>query len=139
MKGPYDDIIHMPHHVSAVRSRMSITDRAAQFSPFAALTGYEASIQEMRRIVDNPIELDVDGISMLNEKILRIASIIDEQPYVTVTCFVPDQRKRGGAYVNITGHVKRVDPYGKQLLFSDGTMISFDRIYDIEGIYDDTR
>lgn len=134
MKGPYDDIINMPHHVSAKRSRMSLADRAAQFSPFAALNGYEASIEEMRRTVDKPVELDVDGIAILNEKIQRLAGILDQQPYITVVYFVPDERKTGGAYISATGYAKRVDPYEKAIIMADGTEIAFYRIYDIEGV-----
>lgn len=134
MSGPYDDIIHMPHHVSATRPRMSIHDRAAQFSPFAALTGYDASIQEMRRVVDAPVVLDVDGVAMLNEKLQRLSSMLEERPLVTVTYFVPDPRKNGGGYVSLTGYVKRVDSHEKEVLMTDGTVIGFSDILDLEGI-----
>lgn len=132
MSTPYDDIIHLPHHVSETRSRMSAHDRAAQFSPFAALTGYEESIEEMRRIVDAPAELDVDGIAMVDEKLRLLAGRLEEKPLVTLTCFVPDSRKQGGAYVSVTGYVKRVDPHEKAVLLTDGKSIPFARIYDVE-------
>lgn len=132
MTTPYDDIIHLPHHVSATRSRMSIHDRAAQFSPFAALTGYEESIEEMRRIVDTPAELDVDGIAMVDEKLRLLADRLEEKPLVTLTCFVPDSRKQGGAYVSVTGYVKRIDSHKKVILMTDGREIPFEKIYDLE-------
>ncbi|MGN0978680.1 MAG: hypothetical protein ACI4PH_11545 [Faecousia sp.] len=133
MKGPYDDIIHMPHHVSATRKRMSLLDRAAQFSPFAALTGYDAAIRETGRLTDNAVDLDVDGKAMLNETLQRLFAFQETRPEVTVTYFVPDERKTGGAYATVTGYVKKLDPYSQVLLLTDGTEICFSRILEIEG------
>lgn len=133
MNGFYDDIIDLPHHVSKTRKQMSMIDRAAQFSPFAALTGYDASIQEMQRLTDAYVDFDVDGMAMLDEKIQRITKMLDKQPEITVTFFVPDERKSGGAYCNHTGRVKKIDTYEKAFVFDDDTMISFSRIYDIDG------
>lgn len=133
MKGPYDDIIDLPHHVSATRQRMSMLDRAAQFSPFAALTGYDAAIRETGRLTDERIELDVDGKAMLDGKIQLLAQRQAEQPVVTVTCFIPDERKRGGAYVDITASVRRIDRIGQTLVMEDGREIPFEHIYDIRG------
>lgn len=132
MKGPYDDIMDLPHHVSKTRQKMSMIDRAAQFSPFAALTGYEASIQETQRLTDSCVDLDVDGMAMLDEKVQRIAEMQDQRPEITVTFFVPDERKRGGAYRSHTGRVKKIDGYEKAIVFEDGTIICLDRIYDID-------
>lgn len=133
MKGPYDDIIHMPHHVSAARKRMAPLDRAAQFSPFAALTGYDEAIRETGRLTDNAVDLDVDGKAILNEKLQRLYELQAAQPEVTVTYFVPDQRKDGGAYTTATGKVKKLDPYAQTLLLTDGTEIRFQRILELDG------
>lgn len=127
----YDDIIHLPHHVSIRHTPMSAIDRAAQFSPFAALTGYEAVIEETGRLTDTQIELDEGGKAMVDEKLRRIAERIDAQPRVTVTWFQPDERKSGGAYVSTTGCVKKLDPYERILLLMDGTLIPISRIYHI--------
>lgn len=133
MNGPYDDILYMPHHVSATRKRMSMLDRAAQFSPFAALTGYDAAIRETGRLTDNAIDLDVDGKAILNEKLQRLSNLQETQPEITVTYFVPDERKSGGAYASVTGKVKKIDPYKQVLLMADGTEVCFERILEIDG------
>ena len=133
MKGPYDDIIQMPHHVSATRKPMSLLDRAAQFSPFAALTGYDAAIRETGRLTDNAVDLDVDGKAMLNETLQRLSGLQETRPEVTVTYFVPDDRKTGGAYTKVTGCVKKLDPNTQILLLTDGTEIRFSRILEIAG------
>ena len=131
MSGKYDDIIDLPHHVSPTRKRMSMTDRAAQFSPFAALTGYEAAITETGRLTDCQIDLDVDGKAMLDEKLRLLAAHLQEQPEVTITYFVPDERKSGGAYVDKTCRVRRIDLRENAVQTAEGTWIPFDRIYDI--------
>lgn len=133
MKTPYDDIIHLPHHVSATRKQMSMTDRAAQFSPFAALTGYEAAIAETGRLTDDGFELAADGMELLNGKIQILHEHFDQLPEVTVTWFVPDGRKSGGAYVDTIGVVRRIDSLNQLLTMEDGTAIPFSRIYDIRG------
>lgn len=130
MTSPYEDIIELPHHVSSKRQRMPLLDRAAQFSPFAALTGYEDSIQEMERKTEKRVELDVDGIAMLNDKLRTLSRMY--QPEVTVTWFIPDSRKSGGAYVRTAGRVGRIDCPGQRIMMTDGTIIPFDRIYDID-------
>lgn len=132
MSGRYDDIINLPHHVSPKRNRMSMIDRAAQFSPFAALTGYDACIQESRRLTDQQIILDIDGKNMLDEKLCRLAEHIKEQPQVTITYFVPDKRKTGGRYVEVSGRVKKLNHHEKCILMEDGTQICFESIYEIE-------
>lgn len=133
MSGSYDDIIHMSHHVSPVRKRMSMIDRAAQFSPFAALTGYDAIIRETGRITDDPLDLDVDAIAILSGRIQRLAERKEEHPKVTVTYFVPDEKKAGGSYHRITGRMKKVDPHKRLIILADGTEISFDRMIDLDG------
>lgn len=131
MSGPYDDIIHLPHHVSPTRKRMSMIDRGAQFSPFAALTGYEAAIQETGRLTDSCIELDVDGMALLDEKIRAIKRRLGERPEITATYFVPDERKAGGAYREIRGRVVKLDSIAHCLTLEDGNVLYFDQIYDI--------
>lgn len=124
----YDDIINLPHHVSQTRSRMSMTDRAAQFSPFAALTGYDAAIQETGRLTEQRIELTEDSRAELDRKQQLLAEHLSEAPEVSVTYFVPDQRKSGGAYVTVTGRVKKVDSYRRRMLLDDGTWLPLDEI-----------
>ena len=131
MSGRYDDIINLPHHVSPTRKRMPMIDRAAQFSPFAALTGYDASIREAGRLTDRQIDFDVDGKLMLDEKLRRLAEHIKEQPQVTITYFVPDERKSGGKYVEVSGKVRKIDQYEKLILMEDGAQICFEKIHDI--------
>lgn len=128
----YDDIIDLPHHVSPKRSRMSNYDRAAQFSPFAALTGYESVIQETARLTDAQIELDEGGKALLDEKLQELQEMIDEQPRAVFTCYQPDERKLGGAYVSVTGRVKRIDGVTRCVLLTDGTVLPISRIYGIE-------
>lgn len=131
MSGPYDDIIHLSHPVSWTRKRMSMIDRAAQFSPFAALTGYDAAIREAGRLTENPIDLGMDAEAILNEKIRLLAQNLEKRPQISVTYFVPDTRKSGGSYVTVTGAVRKIDPYEETLLMEDGTAVRFRRIYDI--------
>lgn len=128
----YDDIIHLPRHVSSKRTPMSNYDRAAQFSPFAALTGYDAVIEESARLTDAQIELDEGGKALLDEKLQQIREHMAEQPRVTLICFQPDDRKQGGAYVQITGHVKKLDEYRHSILLTEGDMIPIERIYGID-------
>ena len=121
----YDDIIHMPYPRKP--QRMSNYDRAAQFSPFAALTGHEEAIAETARLTDSAIELGEDGISMLNEKL----RCLEPGQGITVVYFRPDSRKAGGAYVRHTGTVKRLEEHRDTLLMADGMAIEFGRICDI--------
>lgn len=128
----YDDIIDLPHHISPTRPRMSVRDRAAQFAPFAALTGHDAVIAETARLTDACTELDESEKSILNEKLQMILEHIDDAPEVTITYFVPDARKSGGAYVSLTGQVKKIDEYEHQVIMTDGAAIAIDSIYAIE-------
>lgn len=132
MSGKYDDIIHLPHHVSSRRAPMSLIDRGAQFSPFAALTGYDAVIQETARLTDQPVELDESSHDVINQQLRQLADRENGQPEVTVTFFRPDERKSGGAYVTVSGRVKKVDEYSSAVVFTDGTAIDFARICRIE-------
>lgn len=126
----YDDIINLPHPTSANHPRMSLYDRAAQFSPFAALTGHDAAIKETARLTEQKIELSEDTISRLNEKLQIVADNLETE--VTITYFVPDERKSGGAYVSYTGIVRRIDDYEHTLIMTDKTVIPIEQISEIE-------
>lgn len=134
MSGQYDDIINLPHHVSATHPQMPMSDRAAQFSPFAALTGYDAAIRETGRLTDAQVELDEESANILNRKIAVLAEAISEQPYVSVTYFVPDDRKAGGAYATISGNLRRIDEYERSLILTSGEKIPIDTVTDIEPV-----
>ena len=128
----YDDIIDLPHHVSPTRPRMSMIVRAAQFSPFAALTGYDAAIKETGRLTDRRIELSEDSRAALDRKQQLLVECLADHPEVSVTYFIPDERKSGGAYVTVTGIVKKVDDCQRLLLLTDGTKIPLDEILELE-------
>ena len=128
----YDDIIQLSRPVSKKRSPMSNFDRAAQFSPFAALTGYDAVIAETGRLTDTQIELDEGGKALLDEKLQTIREHLEEHPAVKLTVFCPDSRKSGGAYETVTGNVKKIDPVARILVLTGGEVIPVDRIYGIE-------
>lgn len=131
MKGKYDDMIHLPHHVSSVHPRMPMLDRAAQFSPFAALTGYESAIQETARLTDRRMELDEDAKADLDQK-LRLLDMSPEQPPVALTYFQPDEKKSGGAYITITGRIKKMDEYARVIVLTDGRSINIDDLLELE-------
>ncbi|NLY37539.1 MAG: YolD-like family protein [Tissierellia bacterium] len=133
MKKPYDDIINLPHHRSTSRPPMSAHDRAAQFSPFAALTGYGSAITERARLTDSRVELDECSKVDLNEKLIMIQNQIDQQPEVSITYFHPDKRKSGGAYITVTGFVKKIDEYERTVAMQDATIIPVDAIIEIDG------
>ena len=128
----YEDILNLPHHVSKTRPQMSMLDRAAQFSPFAALTGYDDAIKETGRLTDEKIELDEDTKAALDMKQAYLIEMIDEQPEISITYFLPDTKKSGGAYVTVTGNLKRFDEYERLLILTDGKKIPMDDIADIE-------
>lgn len=123
---PYDDIIDLPYPRKP--QRMSNYDRAAQFAPFAALTGHGEAIAETARITESAVELSDDGIAMLNEKLRTL----EPGQNVTVIYFQPDGRKAGGAYVRYTGMVKRIDPHLSALVMGEGAVIPFACIHDIQ-------
>ena len=129
----YDDIIELPHHVSAVHPQMSLADRAAQFSPFAALTGHEEAILETARLTEEFIELDEGRKEQINEKLKYLKENQDGKPEITVTYFQKDTRKSGGAYVTVRGQVKRIDEHECQVILTDGTGIAMEQIFSIEG------
>jgi hypothetical protein len=131
MTGPYDDIINLPHHVSSSRPHMSTLDRAAQFSPFAALTGYDSAVKETARLTDERIELDEDMKAAIDERLLIIQEQLDDQPQVSITYFQPDNRKDGGAYIVANGCVKKLDEYERSVFMMNGTKIPIDDIIEI--------
>lgn len=127
----YDDIIHLSRPESGKRARMSAYDRAAQFSPFAALTGFDAAIEETGRLTDSRIELDEGGKQLLDAQMRDVLAVIDTQPRVTVVWFRYDERKAGGTYVSTTGHVKKVDTYTQQILFTNGERIPLGEVFSV--------
>ena len=127
----YDDIINLPHHISATRPQMPMSDRAAQFAPFAALTGYDSAIKETGRLTDERIELDEEALTTLDMKYQLLMDALDDEPEVTITYFQPDERKAGGKYITATGTVKKVDTFGRRILLQDGTRIPLDSVYDL--------
>ncbi|MGN0470813.1 MAG: hypothetical protein ACI4GV_07865 [Acutalibacteraceae bacterium] len=129
----YDDIINLPHHQSQTRVHMSLYDRAAQFSPFAALTGYDDAVKESARLTDKKQELSDEAVSQLNAKLLFIKEHIKNQPEITVTYFVPDEKKDGGTYITEKSAVKRIDDFERVIILKNNAKIPFDNISDIEG------
>lgn len=128
----YDDIINLPHHRSKTRPHMSLEDRAAQFSPFAALTGHDAAIEETARLTDRKIELDEDAKARLNEKLQYIVENLGTDMEVVITYFVPDERKAGGEYVAKKGTVKKIDLYRNVVIMEDKEEIDIENIVEID-------
>ena len=131
MNNRYDEIMGLPHHVSKTRPQMPLSDRAAQFAPFAALTGYDSAIKETGRLTDERIELDEEALAALDRKHQLLMDTLDDAPEVTIIYFQPDERKAGGQYVSATGTVKKVDTFGRRILLQDGTRIPLDSVYDL--------
>ncbi len=129
--GNYDDILHLSRPVSR-HAKMPLTDRAAQFSPFAALTGYEGIIAETGRLTERCVDLDEGAIAELNEQLRKLLAIIHTQPVVTVTYFQPDARKDGGSYITKTGPVKKLDTHIGYIAFTDRTEIAFDQLLTLQ-------
>ena len=131
MNNRYDEIMGLPHHVSTTRPQMPMSDRAAQFAPFAALTGYDSAIKETGRLTDERIELDEEALTALDRKYQLLMDALADAPEVTITYFQPDERKAGGQYVSATGTVKKVDTFGRRILLQDGTRIPLDSVFDL--------
>ena len=131
MNNRYDEIINLPHHVSPTRPQMPMSDRAAQFAPFAALTGYDSAIKETGRLTNERIELDEDALTALNVKYQFLMDALDEEPEIKITYFKPDERKAGGEYVSAIGAVKKVDDFERLITMQDGTRIPMDDVYDM--------
>ncbi len=128
----YDDIINLPHHVSDSRPHMPLLDRAAQFSPFAALTGYDEAVTETARLTDTMLELDETQKEVISNQLRSLQERIREKPIVTITYFVPDTKKSGGAYLTTTGRLKRIDEIKQEIVFSDGMTVSFFMVFSVE-------
>lgn len=129
----YDDIISLPHHVSPSHPYMPVPDRAAQFSPFAALTGYDDAIKEAARLTDEKVELDENRKAALNEKLMIVQERLNERPMVTITYFKPDEHKSGGTYAAFTGNVKKINRYEGAVIMLDGTKIPLEDIIGMDG------
>jgi hypothetical protein len=131
-KGKYDDIINLPHHVSQTRQRMSMIDRAAQFSPFAALVGYEDAVEETARLTDDKIELTEESKTSISEKLRFVSENIESNIKVKITYFVPDKKKSGGAYATFVGSLRYIDEYERTVVMTDKTVIQIDQIWNVE-------
>ena len=129
----YDDIIDLPHPTSERHPRMPMDSRAAQFSPFAALTGYEDVIDETARLTDKHIPLEDEQRLEIDERLDMLKDLISERPQISVRYFVPDERKEGGRYVTFTGNVRKIDDLDRLITFTDGTKIHVDDIYSVTG------
>ena len=128
----YEDIINLPHHVSERHPHMSMMNRAAQFAPFAALTGHAAAIEETARLTDSQMELADEDSEILNQKMAYLREIIHEHPTIDVTYFEPDNRKAGGAYKTIEGQLQNIDDHNQCLVLRDGKVVYFKSVLDIQ-------
>ena len=128
MSFPYEDIVDLPHHVSKKHPPMSKLNRAAQFAPFAALTGHSAAIKETARLTDAETDLTNDNTEMLNLRHKILLEHLSEQPEVTIIYFVPDERKSGGSYKTKTGNLHKINEYEKIYILTDGSYIHMDHI-----------
>nr|WP_303182503.1 hypothetical protein [Lachnoclostridium phocaeense] len=131
----YDDIIGLPHHVSKKHPQMPLEDRAAQFSPFAALSGYDSVIQETGRIVDKEILLDEEALESLDRKFKSLLEHVDESQEVKFTVFEPDEKKAGGSYQRLRGIIKKIDMFNRMIILEDGVQIPMDHIVDVDSTY----
>lgn len=130
---PYEDIVNLPPHISKKHPQPTMLERAARFAPFAAITGYEEMVLEEARVTEERIELDEGTLAMLNEKLNIIHDSLDSEPVIQITYFEPDRKKSGGAYISVTGTVKRIDEYERLVIMSDGKKIRIDEIFGLEG------
>ena len=131
MTGPYDDIIDRPRPVSKKHPPMPMTKRAAQFLPFAALTGFEGEIAEAARLTEPVPELGEDALVALDEQLALLRQRLSEQPEITLTRFIPDEKKAGGSYETVTGRVRRLDEVHRLLILTDGAKIDIDTIVEL--------
>ena len=133
MTETYDDIIHLPHHVSKRHPQMSLYNRAAQFAPFAALTGYEEAIIETARLTAPKVDMMEDNQQLLDRKLALLSRSLREQPTVSITYFQPDKKKTGGQYLTVTGVIKSIRDSERVILMADGKSVSIDTIISIDG------
>ena len=132
MSDEYNDIINLPHHISSKRPQMPMLDRAAQFSPFAALTGYDDAIRETGRLTGEKIDLSEEEKEALDRKQQILLEKLSDRPALTVIYFVPDTKKSGGAYVTKSGNLKKMDSFERLMILTDGTKIPLDDVAEIE-------
>ena len=131
--GRYDDIIGLPHHVSSRHPRLPMSNRAAQFAPFAALTGFDGVISETGRLTDRFIPLDEDQKEAIDQRLDILKDRIKEKPEASFTFFVPDEKKEGGSYRSASGIVKKIDDIERRITLTDGTRIDIDYLYSLSG------
>lgn len=128
----YEDIINLSHPISASHPQMSMLERAAQFSPFAALSGHSAAIRETARLTDEFSDPDENSRENLDRKLAYIQEHLREQPEITVVFFQPDNRKEGGSYQSVSGNIKKIDAYERRLIMSDGTALPMEYVIQID-------
>ena len=131
-KNEYEDMLFLPHPVSTVHPPMTRQNRAAQFAPFAALTGYSDAVRETARRTEARVELDENVKAVLDRKLQLLKESLGKGPEIVVTYFVPDLKKAGGAYVTAKGRIRKLDPYGRRIVLEDGTEIFMERITALE-------
>lgn len=129
--GKYDDIIDLPHHISKKHPQMSLEARAAQFAPFAALTGYDDAVKETARLTNERIDLDEEAKRILDGKLQIIREELLAKPQVEITYFIPDERKDGGRYITIASNVKKIDDYKNLIVLDNSVEIKINEIIDI--------
>lgn len=127
----YEEIMNLPHHVSEKHPQMPVEDRAAQFTPFSALTGYGEAIKETARLTEKKKMPDEDHLEILDRTLNELRNRIKQQPYISVTCFQADERKSGGSYITIAGNLKKISEYRRTMTLTDGTEICFENIREI--------
>ena len=130
--GNYDDIIDLPHHESTKHPKMPALDRAAQFLPFAALTGHNAAVMETARLTNRRVELDESRKDELDDRLQILRGQIILKPEVSITYFIPDTKKEGGAYHSVSGIIEKLDEIRHEIILGNGTIIPMDTIYEIE-------
>ena len=128
----FDDIINLERPISKRHGKMPIEDRAAQFAPFAALTGFGAVIKETARLTDKKIDLDEEEKELLNQNLQFLKSTISSMPRVTITYFEKDLLKEGGKYINLTGNLKKIDEYSQKIIMTDNSEIEINNIIEIK-------
>lgn len=129
---PYEDMLELPHPVSKMHPQMPRRDRAAQFAPFAALTGYEEAVREAARITEEKMILDEDSKVQLDWKLRCLQEKVEEKPIITVTYFMKDERKKGGKYVTVTGVLKKIDSYTHQFVLENGEEIPVEDVVSLD-------
>ncbi|MFT3952715.1 MAG: hypothetical protein QM689_12385 [Oscillospiraceae bacterium] len=133
MGNNYEDIIKLPRHISATRQRMSLRDRAAQFSPFAALAGYDAEVKETARLTDEKLALNEYKAAQIDTCLQMLIDNAAERPTVSITFFKPDEKKSGGAYVTVSDHFRRIDESDYTVVLTSGMKIPIADIYAMDG------